>query len=560
MKAKKIIFLAGFLIFNFLLLISAYSDAGKSAFDFLGIPVNAPRAVWPLSQGPSELCGNPSGIHIEKTEIEFSFAKWYERLNLMSAGFGQNLGGSFEGAFFVQSMKLDDIMGGYDAEGIPSGDVKYSNFRYGAGLSFEASRRLRLGGALSIAGEDLDGDKKSAMIYSGGLELAADGGLISGILRVLGADTAAAKTVISLATLNPAGKVNYARDEVAPLSINSLYLKEYIGVFSFAAGVDSSDTDDIRAALGCKIDNVFFNCGYLHPSQGQDQLSAGAEFEFGSFEIALAYVMRGNLGSSLFSTVKYGFDMKGIVKNISESQAEKKKEASEFVKVGTVTDFIENTENGVKQFWLNFTAERKVSGAVVIARDKKLIARARITDTLSEKPLVYEALIEGEAPENNPAAGDSVAVSVKYIKNEKKKEEKEKENKQKMSEKELNNAREILKKAEAGGWDAREQKTLLERAAEFHNVRDYEASSEKLATFKLSIDKLYREKAETLLKDVSALLKDARNVGVNVSYPASLMLKANDFFKKEKYEDALENAAEAKKWLEKTLAEIENEE
>ena len=95
---------------------------------------------------------------------------------------------------------------------------------------------------------------------------------------------------------------------------------------------------------------------------------------------------------------------------------------------------------------------------------------------------------------------------------------------------------------------------------ELHGMSDFKSCDSKIKVLAGSLDKLFEKNIMSSLKEAEDLIKDALAVGVNVSYPESLRLKADDAFKKKNYKEAYSFSKEAEKWLNKILNDIENEE
>jgi len=397
MKRLKIIAL----LFCFAGFVAA--NPGNSCFDFLDVPFSARLAVSPLQSGPSAAGANPALAGVDKTALEFSYAKWLGNLNITSAGFGQRISDKFSLAAYAAVMDLSETLKAYDEEGIPAGVAEYSNYRYSAAVSFRSSNALKLGMAVTAAGEDLDGDVKSAVVPSAGFEIKFRRGTLS------------AWHTASL------GKIDYNGDEFAPLSVSEISVSEDFGKLGLSIGLRSAETSGYRAGAKYRYENIVMEGGLLSEAESDLLISAGVSFEFKPVVVDLSYLSRADAGSSIFSTVRYEFDMPGFAKKISKKIAKKKKEAKRYIKAGNITDIAADAnDSGEKRFWINFNSGIPVSGNFVISRDNRIIARGTVTDclseNLSENPLIYEAVIMGRDIKKEIRAGDVVAVSQKQIK------------------------------------------------------------------------------------------------------------------------------------------------
>ncbi|MCD6311002.1 MAG: hypothetical protein J7M11_00870, partial [Elusimicrobia bacterium] len=474
--------------------------------------------------------------------MEFSYAKWYGNLNIASAGFGQRLSDRFSLAAYAAVMNLSETLKAYDEEGIPAGDAEYSNYRYSAALSFRSSKALKLGIAATAAGEDLDGDVKSAVIPSAGFEMKFR------------------RTALSAWHRASLGKIDYSGDKFAPLSVSEINVSEKWGNLTLSAGMRSSETSGFRAGLKYRYENIVMEGGLLSEGESDLLISAGVSFEFDPVTADLSYLSRADAGSSLFTTVRYEFDMPGFAKKISKKIAKKKKEAKRYVKAGAISDIAADvSEAGEKRFWINFNSEITVSGNFVISRENRIIARGAVTDCLSEKPLVYEALIMGQDVIKEPRAGDIVAVSQKQIKKKKEQKKRIKKKKSGALEKRIEEQRALLKTADLMRWDSSGPRTILERVSVLRKEGKLKECEEKTLVLESSVKKLFENNIKVMITEAGALARDARKVGVNVSYPESLTLKAEGSLKEKNYKEALGNISESLSWLNKILDEIENE-
>ncbi len=536
MKRLKIIAL----LFCFAGFVSA--NPGNSCFDFLDVPFSARLAVSPLQTGPAAIGSNPALAGVDKTAMEFSYAKWLGNLNITSAGFGQRISGKFSLAAYAAVMDLSETLKAYDEEGIPAGEAEYSNYRYSAAVSFRSSNALKLGMAVTAAGEDLDGDVKSAVVPSAGFEMKFR------------------RTVLSAWHQASLGKIDYSGDKFAPLSVSEISVSENIGLLTLSLGLRSSETSGFRAGVKYKFENIVMEGNILSEAESDLLVSAGVSFEFEPVTADLSYLSRADAGSSIFTTVRYEFDMPGFAKKISRKRVAKKKEAKRYVKAGNISDMVRGVSDaGEKQIWINFNSEIPVSGNFIVSRDSKIIARGVVTDCLSEKPFVYEALIMGQDLIKEVRAGDIVAVSQKQIKKKKEQKKKIKKKKSGALEKRIEEQSALLKTADLMRWDCAGQRMILERVSALRKEGKLKDCEEKVLILESSVKKLFEANIKAMIIDAGALAKDARNVGVNVSYPESLTLKAEGALKKKKYKEALSYISESLSWLNKILDEIENE-
>jgi len=421
-KMKRAKMKVYFFLFVLLFSLSSnlYSDAGTSCFNFLAIPVNSRAAVNPLENGPVAVFANPALIDTSKTELEFSYASWYDSLDLMSAGFGQRLSQKFSLGIYATLMNLSEPLSAYDKDGIPSGKAEYSNYRYSAGFSYSPVDILKLGLSFTAAGEVLDNDTKSALLGGAGMELKFSHGLLHSLSGLFFNPSYPADTRLDIWANGLGGQVVYGTEKLSPLSTYAVFLKENTANAAVSIGLLSSDTSDIYFGVEYRLENIVFNTGLLMEADSDMGISAGLTFLFNPLKVDLSYVSRGDLGNSIFSTVGYAFDMSGFVDNSAQKREVKKKKKREYVKIGSISELnVIVDDNGAKEIWLNFTSSRKLEGDVIISRNKRLVARAVITDVLSEKPFLYEAMIKAGYMKEQPAEGDVVAVSKAKIKSPK---------------------------------------------------------------------------------------------------------------------------------------------
>ncbi|MBU4133971.1 hypothetical protein KKH42_01455 [bacterium] len=538
----------------------ASADPGKSCFDFLDVPSSARSAVGPLVEGPAGAFANPALVGVEKTAMEFSYAKWYGNLNLTSAGFGQRVSDKFSLAVYAAVMNLSDPLKAYDNEGIPAGEAEYSNYRYAAALSFQPMASLKLGLAVITAGEDLDGDAQSAVLPSAGFEMKFRGGILRRAVSLFTNVSGEPDTSLSAWRTASLGKIDYNGDKFSPLSVSEVSVSENIGHLTLSIGARSSETSGFRAGMKYGFENIIMEGGILSEAESDILISAGVSFEFEPVTVDLSYLTRGDAGSSLYSTLKYEFDIPGFAGKISERIARKKKEAKSYVTAGNISELASSvSKTGEKEIWINFNSEISFSGNFVVSRDSKIIARGAITDCLSENPFVYEALIMGRDVIKDVRTGDVVAVSAQQIK---KKQEQKITSSRKESdslEKRIDGQRRLLKTADLMRWDSSSPRAILERVSALRIEGKLKECEEKMPVLENSVKKLFEDNIKAMIAEAGDLASDARKVGVNVSYPESLTLKAEAALKKKNYNESLGYISESLKWLNNILDDIENE-
>ncbi|MEA2082444.1 MAG: hypothetical protein U9O97_06870 [Elusimicrobiota bacterium] len=531
-------------VFALLICFAVFASAnpGNSCFEFLDVPFTAKLAVSPLQTGPAAAGANPALAGVDKTAMEFSYAKWLGNLDVMSAGFGQRLSNKFSLAAYGAVMNLSESLKAYDEEGIPSGEAEYSNYRYAAALSFRAADSMKLGAAVTSAGEDLDGDAYSAVIPSAGFEMRFR------------------RTALSVWHSASLGKIDYNGDKFPPLSVTEVNISEHFEKLALSMGLRSSETSGVRAGVKYRFENIVMEGNVLSESESDLIVSAGVSFEFKPVTVDLSYFSRGDAGSSIFSTVRYEFDMPGFAKKISKKIAKKKKEAKRYVKAGSISDIVADVSAaGEKRFWINFNSEISVSENFVVSRENRIIARGAVMDRLSEKPLVYEALIMGQDVIKEPHRGDIIAVSQKQIKEKKERKAERKKKESRALEKRIDGQKELLKTADLMRWNSSEPLAILERVSALRKKGKLKDCGAKLLILEASVKKLFEDNIKAMISEAGSLAKTARKVGVNVSYPESLTLKAEGSLKNKNYKEALGNISESLSWLNKILDEIENE-
>ncbi|MBA3051601.1 hypothetical protein KKF70_01065 [bacterium] len=538
----------------------AAADPGRSCFDFLDVPSSARGAVSPLQYGLSSVLANPALAGVEKTALEFSYAGWLGNLNIGSAGFGQRLSDKFSLSAYAVIMNLSETLKAYDDEGIPSGEAEYSNYRYAAALSFRPSNVLRMGLAVMASGEDLDGDAQSAVLPSAGFEMRGRFGFFRRAAALFTDVSGDPDTRFSLWHRASLSKIDYSGEKFSPLSVSEASVTEHIGHLSLSLGLRSSETSGLRAGVKYGFEDIIMECGILSESESDLQISAGVSFEFEPVTVDLSYLTRADAGSSIFSTVSYEFDMPGFVGGIADKAAEKRSEAKRYVKTGSVTDRVSSvSQAGEKEIWINFSSEFPVDGNFVITKDSAIAARGRVIQRLSDEPFLYEGLVMEHEVITEFLVGDTVAVSQKQMKKQEEERQKIEKDRSAALKRRIIEQKDLLKTADLMRWDSSAQKLIEERVSELREKGNLEECDAKLAVLEKSVKKLFEDNIKAMITEAGALAGDAGKVGVNVSYPESLTLKAEGALKKKNYKEALSNISESLKWLHKILEEIENE-
>ena len=351
------------------------------------------------------------------------------------------------------------------------------------------------------------------------------------------------------------GRVGFGNESRKLPEKFAAYVLGKFGGFGFSAGFSASDSLSSSIGFGMDFDNMTARVLALADGKSDIRLSGGFLFDFKKIVLGISYLSRGDVGGSFLTTVRYKFDAPGIYGKFAASRLRAKKEARKFIRVGEISDSASSVDDfGVKQVWINFSADRKlpISDTVRIARGGRIISSAKITDTVTETPLVYEALVLPKTMKQEPALKDLVVINEKKMK-------KELASKRKKARRRLEKLRRKILMAKAFGWDVSAAENLFERAEYFLGKGDFDKFEIKISNLAGSIEKTCENSSRMEVSEVEDLLKDAKNLGVNVSYPESLFMRAKSDFKKKNYESGVANIREAKKWLEKTLNEIENE-
>jgi len=549
-------------IFTLLVCLAAVLSAapGESCFDFLDVPVSARQALSPLQYALSSSLANPALSGVEKTEMEFSYAGWMGNLNIVSAGFGQRLSDKFSLSAYAALMSLSETVKAYDEEGIPAGVAEYGNYRYALALSFRHSDVLRLGLAVTAAGEDLDGDAHSAVLPSAGFEIRGRFGFFRHAAGMFGEVSGEPDMRFSAWHRASLGKVDYSGDKFSPLSVSEAAVTERIGNFALSLGIRSSETSGFRAGVQYRFEDIVMECGFLSESESDIQVSAGISFEFKPVTVDLSYLSRADAGTSIFSTVTYEFDMPAFVGGIADKAAQKRAEARRFVRAGSISDMVSSvSDRGEKEVWVNFSSEIPFEGVFVITKDNIILARGRVTQRLSSDPFIYEGVVMEHELTKEFKVGDTVAVQQQQVLKYQNEKKKSKEALSSALERRIAEQESRLKTADLMRWDVSSQKEIAARVSGLRKEGNLEECEAKLIVLEKSLTKLFEDNIKAMIAEAGVLASDARKVGVNVSYPESLTLRAEGALKNRKYKEALSSVSESLKWLHNILDEIENE-
>jgi len=509
-------------------------STGENAFDFITIPNSAETSVNPFTERPASLSQNPAFLSVEKSVLDVSFSRWFEDLNLYSLGFGQNIKNRFNLGFLIQTMSLPNPIEAYTEEGLPDGTATYSNFQTLLGASFKPISPLKLGLSLGVAGENIAGNKKNTPLY------------------ITGAEISLKNFFFSMSASNFATSVKYTEKKFPVEATYTVIAGIKKKNLFFDIGLLSSQVNRFVAGFGVSLGDIGIKIGLK--KEKKILMPGGAlEIKFGQFALETSYISNSELGSTLFTTFKTSFDLMHFYQTMAKKIEKKKKEERKFVKIGTVRDFIETTDDfGEKQIIFNFESLREFSGEIFVVRNKKIAGKAIISDILSEKPLIYEAFLKIRKGDENVKQGDIVVVKKKAL-------EKQIKTKEKEYQKHLKKLKEKINTAQTLGWKAQTQKQILERAEDFLKKKNFDMAEEKITVLKKSAENLYIENSQKELKETQELLKDAKAVGVDAVYPESLILRAKSEIKKGNFIKGIIDLREAKNWLEKTLEELDEE-
>jgi len=508
--------------------------AGENAFDFVTIPNSAETSVNPFSERPASLSQNPAFLSVDKSVLDVSFSRWFEDLNLYSLGFGQNVKKHFNLGFLIQTMSLSNPIEAYTKEGLPDGTVTYSNFQTLLGANFQLTPPFKLGLSLGVAGEDIAGDKKNAPVYNIGAEIS---------LKSFFFSAGASNFLTEVKYTEKKFPVEATYTIIAGIKKKNLF---------FDIGLLSSQVKRFVAGFGVSLGDIGIKIGLKKENKILIPASA-LEIKFGNFALETSYLSNPELGATLFTTFKTSFDMMHFYQNVTKKIEAAKKEERKFVKIGTVKDFIETTDEfGEKQIIFNFESSREFSGEIFIVRNKKIAGKAIISDTICKTPLIYEAFLKIRKGDENIKQGDIVVVKKKTLEKQIKAKEKEYQKRLKKLKGKINTAQTL-------GWETQTQKQILKRAEDFLKKEDFDMVEEKISILKKSIEDLYLRNSQKELKETQELLKDAKMVGIDTVYPESLILRAKSEIKKGNYRKGIMDLRETKNWLEKTLEEMDEE-
>ncbi|HUV30114.1 MAG TPA: PorV/PorQ family protein [Acidobacteriota bacterium] len=263
----------------------AASDAGRTAADFLQIGPGARaaglgNAFTAVSEGALASYWNPAGLSVlDHGEVLFSHFAWYQDIALEYGSFAYPLHDGVVAGVSFTYLNYGQI-DGYDAGGLPTGDLTAYDWAAALSLGVDVRDNLSLGVSAKYVRQQLDSYDAAAP--------AVDLGVMYRLDRVN----------LALAVVNVGGKMNFeAQPEKLPsaarVGVSVVpFSADLTGAFEIVKEFYGGVT--IRQGVEAGFDERYYlRTGYDHRT-GEDGRSfmsglsfgAGLRFDFGQFDYA----------------------------------------------------------------------------------------------------------------------------------------------------------------------------------------------------------------------------------------------------------------------------------